>query len=67
MKYWLAGEKYDDLLRKNANVRGKRWKNRGKGEIFTVLGGKIYFLKKRGGGQKYPILGKYTPLYLYHI
>ena len=28
------GEKYDYLLRKNANLEGKRWK---KGEIFTVL------------------------------
>ena len=38
MKYWLAGEKYDDLLRKNANMRGKRLKNGGKAEIFTVHG-----------------------------
>ena len=37
----------------------KRWKNGGKGKIFTVPG--ILFLKK-GGGQKYPIVGKYTPL-----
>ena len=34
-------EKYDDLLRKNANIRGKRWKN---GEIFTVKGGGINIL-----------------------
>ena len=30
-----------DLLRKYANIRGKRWEKRGKEEIFTVLGGKI--------------------------
>ena len=35
---WL-GEKYDDSLRKNSNIEGKRWKKWGKDEIFTVLGG----------------------------
>ena len=39
-------KKKDDLLRKNRNIRGKRWKNGGKEEIFSVLGGKI------GGGGK---------------
>ena len=33
-----------------------------KGEIFTVPGEKISIFKKRGWGQKYPNLGKYTPL-----
>ena len=61
MKYWLDGEKYKDLIRKNANIRGKWWKNGGKVEIFTVPGEKILFLKK-GVGQKFPILGKYTPM-----
>ena len=37
------GKKYDDLLRKNANERDKRWQKEGKEEIFTVLGGKISF------------------------
>ena len=40
------GEIYDDLSIKNAKMRGKRWKKGGKEEIFTVLGGKISFLKK---------------------
>ena len=39
----LLGEKYDDLLRKNANIKGKRWKNEGKGEIFAVHFGKNIF------------------------
>ena len=49
---WL-GKKYDDLLRKNANIRGKRWKNGKKWKIFT---GKKYHFGKRG--QKYHILVK---------
>ena len=36
MKYWLAREKYDDLLRKNANIRGE------KGKFSLYLGGKKY-------------------------
>ena len=52
---------FDDLLKNKANIGGKRWKNGGKGEVFTVPGGKISFLNK-GLGQSYPILGKYTPL-----
>ena len=60
---WL-GKKYDDLLRKNANIRGKRSKNEGKGEIFSVLCEKISLLEK-GMGKKYPILGKCKPLQFY--
>ena len=55
-----GGQKYKELVvwgknmmiysEKNANIRGKRWKNREKWEIFTVLWGKISFLK-RGGGK----------------
>ena len=33
--WFVGGEKYDDLFFLNANVKGKRWKNGGKGEIFT--------------------------------
>ena len=29
MNYWLVGGKYDDLLSKNVNIRGKRWKKKG--------------------------------------
>ena len=43
------GKKYDNLLRKNANIRGKRWKKEGKEEIFTVLWGKKIILEKGGG------------------
>ena len=46
---------------KKANIRGKRWeKTGGIGEIFTLPGENI--ILKKGMGQKYPILGKYTPL-----
>ena len=41
------GKKYYDLLRKNRNIRSKRWKNGGKEEIFTVLKGKKYDFGKR--------------------
>ena len=53
------------LLRKNANVRDKRWKKGGKEGIFTVLGGKKYhFRKKKGGGGKISIIWlSYTPAY----
>ena len=63
-KIWsisLLGKKYDDLLRQYANVRRKRWKNGGKGKIFTAPWGKNQS-GKRGAEKKYPILGKYTPL-----
>ena len=49
---WL-GEKYDDSIRKNANIEGKRWKKWGKEEIFTVLGGKNISLGKRGEDINY--------------
>ena len=48
MSYRLVGKKYDDLLRKYANISGKRWKKGGKGRFFTVLGGKKYNFGKRG-------------------
>ena len=42
-------------------MKGKRWKNGGKGEIFTVpLGEKISFWEK-GCGVKIFYFGKYTP------
>ena len=63
MKIWLAGEKIDDLLRKNVNIRGKRWKNRENGKIFTVLREKISFLKKKGGGEISYIGQIYTPVF----
>ena len=34
MNYWLVEEKYDDFLRKNANIRGES------GNFFTVPRGK---------------------------
>ena len=58
MKYWCMGKKYDDLLRRDANIRGKSWKNGKKGNFHFTLG-KQYNFKK--GEQKYPILGKYKP------
>ena len=56
---WLGG-KYDDILRKSANIRGKRWGK--KEEIFTVPRGRNIIYGKGGQGQKYDILGKYSPL-----
>ena len=43
-KYELLGKKYDDLLRKNANIWGKRYKKNGGKEE----------------GQKYQSFGQYT-------
>ena len=59
---WL-GKKYDDLLGKKANIRGKKVKkNWKKGKFSLYLGKKYDFRKRRGGGQKYPIFGKYITL-----
>ena len=38
-------------MKKNANIKEKRWKNGGKGEIFTVLRGKISIWKIEGGAK----------------
>ena len=37
MNYWLVGGKYEDLLRKNANIRGKRWEKGAKRENFHCI------------------------------
>ena len=54
MSYWLVGElkKYDDLLRKNANIWGKRWKKGGKEEKLHCTWVKNIILEKKGGGCK---------------
>ena len=51
MSYWLAGEKYDDLLRKNSNIRRKwleKQVKRGNFHLFIYIFYKflyiIYFL-----------------------
>ena len=48
MSYWWVWDKNKiyDSLRKNMNVRGKRWKNR---EVFPVLEGKMIILEKGVG------------------
>ena len=51
-----GGQKYNNLLRKNVNIRGQRWKNGGKGEFSLYFGEKCHFGKMRKG-QKYYILG----------
>ena len=56
---WL-GENYDNLLSKNANIRGKGGKTGKQGKFSPNLGKNIIF--EKGVRQKYPILGKYTPL-----
>ena len=50
MSYWLLGGKYD-LLRKNANIKGKRCKNGGRGKLSLYLGEKISFWKKVCGAK----------------
>ena len=35
-----------------------------KGEIFIAFGGRNIIIEKKGMGQKYPIVGKYTPQWL---
>ena len=47
---WL-GKKYDNLLRRNANIRGKTCEKGWKEEIFTVPGGKKYNIGKVGGAK----------------
>ena len=42
MSNWLVGGKYDDLSGKSTYIRGKRWKNGGKEETFTVPRGNKY-------------------------
>ena len=59
---WLGEKKYDYLLRQNVNLKGKWRKNGGKWKMFIVHRGKNIILGEKGGGQKYHILGKYTPL-----
>ena len=44
---WLE-KQCDYLLRKSANIRGKRCNNWGKWKIFTVPRGKKYHFRKRG-------------------
>ena len=56
----MSGKKYEDLVRKNANKRGKRWKKGEMRKLFTVLGEKILFLIK-GGGEISIIWIIYTP------
>ena len=51
------GKKYDDLLLKNANMRGKRWKKK-KRKFSLYFGAKISFW----GGRNILIWGIYTSL-----
>ena len=48
MMYWLAGEKYSDLLRK---YKGEEMKKRGKIGDFNCTSGKKYHFEKRGWGK----------------
>ena len=61
--YGLNGEKYDDLLRKSANIKGKVEKRQKRGNFHSTYGKKYNFGKK-DVERKYPTLGKYTPLQL---
>ena len=59
MKYWFMGEKYEDLLRKNENLRGKRWKKRWERGNFHYTWGKYINLEKGGRISIFKII--YTP------
>ena len=51
--YWLVGGKnmMFYVLRKNTNIRGKRWKKGGNEEIMI----ENMIFEKKGGGQKYQL------------
>ena len=52
------GKIYDYLLSKNANIRGKRLKKRGKRRNFSLHWGKnIIFEKEEGGAAKISYFG----------
>ena len=66
MKYWLAGEKIW-FIEKKLKYKGQKVEKRGeRGKFSLYLGEKISFLKK-GVGQNYLILGKYTPFWIYQV
>ena len=46
----MGGGGYDDLSKKS-NLRGKRWTNGGKGEIFTLLRGENIIFEKGYGAK----------------
>ena len=48
-------------LKKSANIRGNKWKNGEKEDIFTVLGGKNIILEKRGWGKNINYLDNIDP------
>ena len=57
MRFWLVGKKCDDLLKKNTNLRERRWTNGEKEEIFTVPMEKNIIFGKKGGGAIISYLG----------
>ena len=61
IKYWLAGEKIWQFIKKKRKYKGKSWKTVEK-EKFSLYPRENMILEKKGWGQKYPILGKNTPL-----
>ena len=58
-----TGKKYD-VQEKNVSLKEKWWKIGGKGEIFTVLGGKNIILKKGGGAKISHFWEIYTLYYI---
>ena len=63
MKYWLAGEKYEDLLRQNTNIRGRGGKTGKRGNFLCIWGKKMSFLKKGGGAKKSYV----EQIYVHHL
>ena len=68
--HFPSSPKYESLAGRGKNMticyekarilRGKGWKNEKKVNFHCILG-KRYHLRKLGEGQKYHILGKYSP------
>ena len=55
------GEKYDELLRKNANIRGRMCKKEEKRKSLLYLGENMIFEKEGGGGKNINYLGIIHP------
>ena len=60
----MVGENIWLFIKKKREYKGRKVEKRGKRENLTELGGKNIILVIKGEGQKYHILGKYTPLKL---
>ena len=63
----MFGEKYDYLLEKSLNKRGKRWKNGEKEEIFTGPRGENINFGNRGTSKNIIFLATIFMIYYIYI